>query len=248
MKQEGNITNSEHTFIQQEYSRCDSYDATQNDLILAYPDSKLSKDTGEICQHLQRAYNVLCAATPISQSPTQKSGKRIAVGFRHADDEGGVDCKPGWWGPTNRVNVPYSYLSDDISFSYDSNGTTSNVTIDIPDNLEFCCSHELVHPFEEIFLEGKHKQNKKWKEGFCDCLRVLVLHEMGLFQSASDWEDFIKTCANSEHDEYHDAAGRIFLWLEGQDNTFRNNHAVLRVLIASLINDDMDTLLYSMGR
>jgi hypothetical protein len=178
-------------------------------------------------------YDLLCEITPVSPAPNEGLQCKIIIGFRNVKDEpNGKECCAGWHKPQNRLNVQYSYLSK---------SGMHPITVGLNDNLEFCCSHELVHPFEDVFLDNN--QNKHWKEGFCDCLRVLVLQEMGFTHYSEMWETYIKANAYYEKDAYHDAAGRLFKWLEGRNSTFRHNHAVLRGLIEELIENSMNATL-----
>ncbi|HEX8200330.1 MAG TPA: hypothetical protein VF590_07575, partial [Isosphaeraceae bacterium] len=166
------------------------------DIVFAFPLPEYKQDPHRACDRLQKGFDFL-NDLKLCESPTVAFGQRVVVGYRDPVED--RHCSPGWG--THWINVPWCWLT---------RPETDPIQVEIADQPEFLCSRELVHPFEHLFLKGN--PNKRWKEGFCDSLRVFVLEAMGFSLYAQKWEEMIVAVAGKKKDEYHDAAGRILLW------------------------------------
>jgi hypothetical protein len=206
------------------------------DVIFVYPTSVFQKDAATACHNLQRGYEFLLKVTPVVVPPNQVFGHRLVIGYRHHQvDENKPnprDICPGYADWQHRINVPWYLLTEP---------ETQPLQVPVQDQPEFSCSHELVHPFEWVFL--KYNPNKKWKEGFCDGLRAGVFDAMELPSYARSWERVVlnaTTC--KKKDEYHDAAGRILTYLKQRESVVG-----VRTAIQELISGSMDQWLDPTG-
>lgn len=206
------------------------------DIIFCFPDTEFTRDADEVCERLQTGYDLLREICPRRPHPTERLGGPLRVGYRHRTDPGETgEPDAGYWGPDRRINVPWARLKYKEDFP---------ISVAIADQPEFCCSHELVHPFEEIFL--KSNRNKIWKEAFCDCLRVFVLNRMGFKDFATKFSDFIEYQRTARsHCEYHDGAGRIMHWLSARvgdwDKASTSDiQSELQTLIACVMKAELD--------
>jgi hypothetical protein len=222
------LTTHELRLIQSEFKACDRW-CEAADVILVYPSSGFQKDAAAVTRNLQRGYDFLLQTTPVLVSPNEAFGHRLVIGYRHHQvDENKRnlhDLCPGYVDWQHRINVPWYLLTE-----------PENHPLEVPanDQPEFSCSHELVHPFECVFL--KNNPNKKWKEGFCDGLRAGVLAAMGLASYAQAWEQFVLDAAtNKKKDQYHDTAGRILGYLKQQQAAVG-----MRSAIQELVSGSMD--------
>ena len=88
---------------------------------------------------------------------------------------------------------------------------------------EYCCGHELGHPFETLCLADNQNQ-EEWKEGLCDFTRLLLLRLWAMrhpaFEAIHDqYERYISTIDPTGKDDrsnerrYHYAARLILNWL-----------------------------------
>ena len=200
------ISCAEHDAKSQMFKKCNRGWPSE-DLIFWYPETEFTGEPKLVCERLQAGYELLREICPGSPRPTDSLGGPLRVGYRHRTDPGETgEPDAGYWGPERRINVPWARLKDKEDFP---------ISVAIADQPEFCCSHELVHPFEEIFL--KSNCNKIWKEAFCDCLRVFVLNRMGFKDLATKFSDFIEYQSTvRSHCENHDGAGRIMHWLSAR--------------------------------
>lgn len=202
MAQFSELACCERRIVREEFKACDSHRCSRH-IVLVYPSDDWNRNPRKVLERVEAGYCFLCNSTPAKQEPAQAFGRRIVVGFRHPSK----DCDPhlhaGWVEAQNRVNVPWCRLCE---------RETDPITVDISHQPEFVCSHELVHPFEHLFLACN--QNKAWNEGVCDFLRAFVLKAMGL-PYAEEWRDHIAQCAGPPccH-EYHPQAGKIWRWFE----------------------------------
>jgi hypothetical protein len=214
--------------VQTEFKACDRW-CEEVDVIFVYPTSPFQKDAATACHNLQRGYEFLLKVTPVVVPLNQVFGHRLVIGYRHHQvDENKPNPRgicPGYADWQHRINIPWYLLTEP---------EPQPLKVPIEDQPEFSCSHELVHPFECVFL--KNNPNKKWKEGFCDGLRSGVLAAMGLASYAHMWEQFVLDAATTKKkDEYHDAAGRILGYLK------RREAAVgMRSAIQELVSGSMD--------
>jgi hypothetical protein len=215
--------------MQSEFKACDRW-CEEADVIFAYPSSAFQNDAAAACNNLQRGYEFLLQVTPVIVPPNQVFGHRLVIGFRHHQvDENKAnphDICPGYVDWQHRINVPWYLLTEEESHP---------LQVPVKDQPEFSCSHELVHPFECVFL--KNNPNKKWKEGFCDGLRAGVLVAMGLSSHAVAWEKVVLDAATTKKkDEYHDAAGRILGYLKQREATVGMRSAMQELISGSMDN------------
>lgn len=207
------------------YSDCNKYTGTQ-DIVFCYPLQLFNGNPTKVCNNIQRAFDILNRMGLYDRTPTYFFGQRTVIGFLR-------NCCAGW-GP-NWINIPWESLTQP---------ETSPVSVHLADQVEFTCSHEIVHPFETMFLGNN--SNKKWKEGFCDFLRVVLLKEMGLLNYAQQWEEVILSATkNGECDVYHDTAGRISNWCRyyvGPKNkiTISELSYALKNLIVKSMDNELD--------
>ncbi len=165
------------------YSHCDKA-KDQDDLIFLYP-SEFVKDIDEIAYKLQSIMNFLKIITNLN--PAAFFRQRVVIGYRHASDEGGKNCQPGWL--PNWINIPWNYLGKN----------------DEPLDM---CTHELIHPF--FRSSPLHCRNEGWGEGFCDFLRGPAKKVIGL-DGVAWWEKMIKSARIDPNSEYHHPAGKFIL-------------------------------------
>jgi hypothetical protein len=225
------LTTQELRLVQSEFKACDRW-CEETDVIFVYPTSAFKKDVAAVTNNLQRGYEYLLQVTPVLIPPNQAFGHRLVVGYRHHQvDENKPnphDICPGYADWQHRINVPWYLLTE---------AETQPLPARIEDQPEFSCSHELVHPFECVFL--KNNPNKKWKEGFCDGLRAGVLAAMGM-PNAQAWEKIVLDAAtNKNKDEYHDAAGRILGYLKQREPAVGIRSAI-QELISGSMNQRLD--------
>jgi hypothetical protein len=224
------LTAQEIRLIQTEFRACDRR-CEEADVILVYPSSAFPRNAAVACENLQRGYQLLLQATPVVISPNQLFGQRLVIGYRHHQvDENKPnphDICPGYLESQHRINIPWYLLTEP---------ETDPLAVLVQAQPEFSCSHELVHPFEAVFL--KNNPNKKWKEGFCDGLRARVLDAMGLGCYARLWEQLVLEAKANKKDQYHDAGGRILDYLKQREPTVGMCQA-----IQELISGSMDQLL-----
>lgn len=214
------------------FKRCVGCVRTEN-IIFCFPDKAVfARDPVAVCEHLQAGYDLLREIFPSSPHPTDRLGGPLRVGYRDRTDKGETkEPDAGYFADDRRINVPCSRLTEVESFGFH---------VPISAQPEFCCSHELVHPFEEIFL--KSNDNERWKEAFCDCLRVFVLNHLGFNILATDFAAFINLQrAVGSLCEYHDGAGRILHWLSNCVGDWgKASPSQLQTALQTLIGCDME--------
>jgi hypothetical protein len=164
------------------YILCDN-SAERRNIIFHYPSGRLRRDPKEIADNLQAAFDLLALQFPAPEGVVYgmvfSGNDRIKIGYRrgrqHKGDGLPIDLEPndrdleaGYFPQERRVNVPWDLLyGKDRSHGFD---------VGVEFQPEYCCGHELCHPFESIYFNGNQNQDE-WKEGVCDFARLVLLKE-----------------------------------------------------------------------
>jgi hypothetical protein len=211
------------------YIGCDTTVERRN-ITFHYPSGRLQRDPKEIADNLQAAFDVLALQFPAPDGMVYgrhfTRNNSIKIGYRRGrqniddglpiddNEPGDHDLVAGYYDQEQRINVPWDFLQKrDSSHGFD---------VGVQFQPEYCCGHELCHPFEATYLKGNQNQHE-WKEGVCDFGRLLLLkawsrrHET--FGAVADqYKRYISTldptpfCKDAVERKYHYAAQLILAW------------------------------------
>jgi hypothetical protein len=207
---------------------CCNKTVERRNITFHYPSGRLKRDPEEIADNLQAAFDVLALQFPAPDGVVYgqhfTGNNTIKIGYRRGrqnmgdglpvDERGDRYLVAGYYDQEQRINVPWDLLQiKDYSHGFE-------VGVDFQP--EYCCGHELCHPFEATYLKGNQNQDE-WKEGVCDFARLLILkawsrrHET--FGPVADhYEWYISTLDPTPYDKdsiqrkYHYAAQLILAW------------------------------------
>jgi hypothetical protein len=209
------------------------------------------RNPNEVADTLQAGFDFLAERFPagagINYREYFSGNRRLAIGYRRgsldAADGHPIDedshVLPGYTGWEHRINIPWGYIGKG------ENSHGFEVHSDCQP--EYCCAHELVHPFEGIRLHGNRNRDE-WGDGICDFVRLLVLDQWSRrherFGPVRDkYQQYIATVDptgktnDSNERRYHFAARRILEWFD------RNGYDRSPSRLARLFNGDMNGML-----
>jgi hypothetical protein len=214
--------------MSKQFRGCDA-DKIRTNIVFSYPSRAFDRDADEVADNLQAAFEVMAAQYPpvrdgVDYRQSFAGDDRIVIGYRrggqHATDGQPVDqdatvCA-GYLHSDRRINIPWDCLD------HAENNHGFHVGHEFQP--EYCCGHELGHPFESIRLDNNPNQ-EEWKEGLCDFGRLLLLRLWSVRQIrfrpiAAAYERYISTIdpsgsANTSNErQYHYAARLILEWCQ----------------------------------
>ena len=175
------------------YSYCNE-SIERNDFVLVFPTPQFNRNPQVTADSISHQWSVLRMLSGVD--PTATNDDRVIIGFRHPNDEGGVDCHPGYGRhyKTPFINIPWGFLKFDEQ------------------PLE-ALSHELVQVFEDV--SPVSPRTDQWKEGMCDFMRLFALYACKMDLIAEKKAECYRRAAyTSGACFYHDYAGRLLLCLE----------------------------------